>query len=142
MTFRPYELNAAPLYWLAGVLLVVMLVISAFIVSTASKAARLEYRLDEQGLTIAWGRGLTVPYEEIRGVQRIEGRPRLTRIVGTALPGVNVGTFNLSGVGRVRLYAGRIGDHLVIVDTIRLGRLGLTPDDPERFVEELRRRLR
>ena len=55
-----------------------------------------------------------------------------------ALPGVNVVTFNLAGVGRVRVYGGRIGDHLVMVDTTRFRRLGLTPDDPERFVEGLK----
>lgn len=141
MTFKPFELNPAPLYWVAAVVVVAELAIAAFLVSTAVKAARLEYRLDAHGLTIAWGQGLTIPYDEIRAVQRIEGEARINRVVGTGLPGVNVGTFNVAGVGRVRLYAGRVRDHLVIVDTARFGRLGLTPDDPERFVAELRRRL-
>lgn len=35
--------------------------ISALMVRSAVRAARLEYRLDERGLTIAWGRGFTIP---------------------------------------------------------------------------------
>lgn len=141
MTFKPFDLNPAPLYWVAAAVVVLALAVAAFMVSTAVKAARLEYRLDERGLTIAWGQGLTLPYDEIRAVRRIEGVERIRRVVGSGLPGANVGTFDVAGVGRVRLYAGRVQDHLVIIDTARLGRIGVPSDDPERFVVELRRRL-
>lgn len=141
MTFKPYKLDVMEIYGVVAILALVFLFLCGYLLTTAIRAARLEYRLDEQGLTIVWGRPLTIPYDAILSVRRVEGRPKLRRIVGTALPGLHEGSFTLAGVGAVRLYAGRIDDHLVIVEADRFGRLGLTPDDPDRFVAELRRRM-
>lgn len=141
MVFKPAGLSGTAMYWAVAAVLVPALVISAFMIQTAWRGARLEYRLEEGGLTIVWGRPIRVPYHEIQAVRHIEGRPRLRRIVGTAIGGLNVGRFHLAEVGTIRLYAGRIGQNLVVVDTVNHGRLGLTPENPREFVEELQRRI-
>lgn len=141
MVFKPFGLHPAPLYWLTGATAVLMLVLSAFMLQVAVRGSRLEYRLDDDGLTIVWGRGITVPYGDIEEVRRMEGQPRVRRQVGTAVGGLNVGRFHVEGVGSVRLYGGRVRNHLVIVDAGSRGRFALTPDDPDRFVAELTARL-
>lgn len=141
MVFKPFGLHAAPLYWVAAAVAVMMLVVTGFMVQVAVRGSRLAYRLDDHGLTIVWGRGITVPYGDIEGVQRVEGRPRVRRLVGTAVGGLNVGRFHVEGVGSVRLYGGRLQDRLVIVEAGSRGRFALTPDDPDRFVAELTARL-
>jgi len=141
VTFKPYRVETWELYALIGFIALALLFLVGFMLVTAARAARMEYRLDPDGLTIVWGEPRTIPYADIRSVERVEGRPRLRRIVGTAISGLHLGTFSLQGVGRVRLYAGRIDQHLVLVDAGPHGRLGLTPEDPDRFVAELRRRL-
>jgi hypothetical protein len=53
---------------------------------------------------------------------------------------VRYGRFASSALGPFRLYAWRQGPY-VLLET-DAGRVVLTPDDPERFVSELRSRLR
>src|SRR5690606_21313838 len=77
VVFKPFGLHPAPLYWLTGATAVLMLVLSAFMLQVAVRGSRLEYRLDDDGLTIVWGRGITVPYGDIEEVRRMEGQPRV-----------------------------------------------------------------
>lgn len=141
MVFKPFGLHAASLYWMTSAFVVLMVVVAGFMLQVAVRGSRLEYRLDDDGMTIVWGRPVTVPYGDIEAVERVEGRRRVRRQVGTAMGGLNVGRFHVEGVGTVRLYGGRVRDHLVIVDAGTRGRFGLTPEDPDRFVAELTARL-
>lgn len=141
MVFKPFGLHPAPLYWITAGTAVLLLVLTGFMLQVAVRGSRLEYRLEDHGLVIVWGRGIAVPYGDIEAVHRMEGRPRVRRQVGTAVGGLNVGRFHVEGVGSVRLYGGRVRDHLVIVDAGSRGRFALTPDDPDRFVAELTARL-
>ena len=84
---------------------------------------------------------MALPLPEIRSAEVLapqSGR-RWWRTNGTAMGAVRYGRFASRELGPFRLYAWRYGPY-VLLETAA-GRVVLTPDDPERFVAELRAKL-
>jgi hypothetical protein len=61
------------------------------------------------------------------------------RVAGTAYGDVAFGVFHSGGLGRFQLYAYRRSGYVLLEG--RDGRVVVTPDDPDRFVDEVRARL-
>lgn len=101
----------------------------------------MTYTLDTEALAIRPGFGkVTVPYEQIRAVELASPPGFPVRVFGAGLPGLQWGAFHWPKAGRsLRLYTTRIKP-LVLVRTDRRT-FGLTPEDGERFVAELSRRI-
>ncbi len=98
--------------------------------SVAGDAIRVERR---------WAAPIEIPLRTVHGAALLppQGGRRWWRTAGTDLGQVRYGRFASRELGEFQLYAWR-RDGYVLVET-HDGRLVLTPDEPERFVEEVRR---
>ena len=88
-----------------------------------------------------WAPAVELPLSEVRAAEVLApqyGR-RWWRTGGTAMGRTRYGRFASRELGRFRLWAWRYGPY-VLLETDE-GRVVLTPDDPERFVAEVRERL-
>jgi hypothetical protein len=132
----------ARIWWaIAGAVALVPLVAAgAYGVSWAYAPCAIS--VGESAITIErrWASPVEIALPEILGFERLDPRTfRPRRIAGVAAPGFSYGRFRSDGLGDFRLHAwNRCG--LVLLET-RSGRVIVTPDDPERFLEELRGRL-
>ncbi|HET9552018.1 MAG TPA: PH domain-containing protein [Anaeromyxobacteraceae bacterium] len=99
--------------------------------------------LDEEGVVIErrWAGPVTLPYGSIQDAEVLAaGYARgWWRENGTSLGPVRYGRFASRALGRFRLYAWREGP-FVLLETDE-GRVVLTPDEPEAFVEALGGRI-
>ncbi len=88
-----------------------------------------------------WAGPIEIPLRTVHGAALLpsQGGRRWWRTAGTDLGDVRYGRFASRELGAFQLYAWR-RDRYVLVET-HDGRLVLTPDEPERFVEEVRRGL-
>ena len=87
--------------------------------------ASLGYVIGEDGLIIRWAhKRYEIPWNEIKQVSRVSGRINLVNILGISWPGYAAGTYDLKGIGALRLFATRLKEILVI-DTGK-GMYGIT----------------
>lgn len=102
---------------------------------------QIRYTLTEESLVVSGGRvRLVLPYGQISRVQAepIKGGP--FRKFGAALPGLLWGKFHWRQAGgAVELYATR--QQPLVLITAGTKRVGITPEEQERFVAELSRRM-
>ncbi len=102
-------------------------------------AKNMEYALDENGLVIKWAFNTKkIPLEGIKGVRRTVGTSSM-KVIGASWPGFHLGSFtDPAGKGSVNLFATRLwGDILLIRTNWEV--IGITPADPDRFLDELHR---
>lgn len=99
------------------------------------------YELGPDHLVIRGGlRPVRIPYKEITAVERKEPQGSPLRIAGSNLPGLYWGKFSWSAVGpNLKLYATRLSPLVVVRAGKRV--LGLSPEDEDRFVQELSKRI-
>lgn len=100
----------------------------------------MEYELGERALLIHGSLSpIVLPYSEITGARIDHPAGSPLKVFGASLPGLYWGSFSWRPAGgRIKLCATRLRP-LVIVST-RKQTYGLSPQDPQRFVEELQRR--
>lgn len=104
-------------------------------------AKNLRYEIDEQNLTIKWAfNKKTIPLANIRGFNRIVGTSA-TKVVGASLPGLHMGSFtNPTGKGSINLFATRLWGEILLIRT-KWEVIGITPENPEEFLEDLTRKI-
>ncbi len=95
-----------------------------------------EYLLDDKGVTITRGRGITIPYEEITDVQYFERLPALSMRVGEAIGNRRNGTFTVANVGRGKVYAQDITRPALIIFTEKTF-YAITPENAQEFLAQL-----
>lgn len=139
--FKPYGLNVNLLWWIVGSIVIMMAGITLHIGKDAVRGSRLEYHISKEGIHIVWGKPITIPWNEIEDLRWNTSTGSLSRTVGTSVPGLHVGRFYLRGEGNLRLYAGKINGHLIVIQKVDGQRIGITPDDPERFLAAAKRYL-
>jgi hypothetical protein len=85
-----------------------------------------------------WVAPVEIPLSAVRAAEilRRDGVGRVWKVAGTAVGGTAYGRFRSSGLGDFRLYAWRRGPW-VLLETDG-GRIVLTPEEPERFVADVR----
>lgn len=120
---------AAVVLVLPGGLFVALHGFAPIAASVEADAIRVERR---------WAGRVVIPLRTVRSAALLplQRGTRWWRTAGTDLGDVRYGRFASRELGDFQLYAWR-RDPYVLVDTDE-GRLVLTPDDPERFVEEVR----
>jgi hypothetical protein len=99
-----------------------------------------EYLLDDAGVTITRGRGITIPYEKITDVQYFEKLPSLSQRVGESIGNKRNGTFTVAGVGRGKVYAQDITRSALIIfteDTF----YAITPENAQEFMAQIQEHL-
>lgn len=104
-------------------------------------AKNLQYVLDEKGLLIKWAfNKKRIPLEHIKGVRRTIGTSSL-KVVGASWPGFHLGSFtDPAGRGSVNLFATRLWGDILLIRT-KWEVVGITPEDPDQFLDELNRLL-
>ncbi|HLN61515.1 MAG TPA: PH domain-containing protein [Symbiobacteriaceae bacterium] len=121
--------------------LLVFVIVAAILVYYARLPRTIRYALTDEGLRVEGGRlRLLLPYDRITSVEQATPAGHPWRKFGASLPGLHWGHFSWRSVGGpLRLYATALKP-LVLV---RTGQdvYGLTPEEPERFVTELSRRI-
>lgn len=125
---------------LAAVVLLLLLGTMALMVGVAVGARMITYVLEDERLEVRLGWvKVRVPYGEIRAVELAEPRGYPIKVMGTSMPGFYWGRFGWKGAGAgLKLYS----TQLKPIVLVRTGRhtYGLTPEDQEGFVAELKRR--
>lgn len=103
-------------------------------------ARRLAYELGHDALVIHGGFSpVKIPYGRIQRISIVTPPGFPWRSFGVSMPGLHWGDFRWSSLGgSLKLYATRLRP-LVLIETGR-ERIGLTPEEPERFMAELERR--
>lgn len=101
----------------------------------------MEYILDENGLVIKWAfNKKKIPLESIKGFRRAVGTSSL-KVVGASWPGFHLGSFtDPAGRGSVNLFATRLWGDILLIRT-KWEVVGITPEDPDQFLDELNRLL-
>lgn len=96
---------------------------------------------DERGLIIHGGRlHLVLPYDRITSAEAAEPRGMPWRTFGAGMPGLYWGSFSWKAAGgSLKLYATRLKPLVLIRAEGKT--YGITPEDQERFVADLQRRL-
>lgn len=117
-----------------GVVLAVVLGLFGYFAWTAKN---LRYEIHDQSLIIKWAfNQKIIPVADIRGINRLVGTSG-TKVVGASLPGLHIGSFtNPAGKGTVNLFATRLWGEILLIRT-KLEIIGITPENPEEFLEEL-----
>lgn len=100
-------------------------------------ARTMEYSLDKNGLVIKWAfNKKKVLLANILGVRRGVGMSSL-KVVGASWPGFHIGSFtDPGGKGTVNMFGTRLWGDIIFVRT-KWEIIGITPEDPEAFLEEL-----
>lgn len=99
-----------------------------------------EYLLEDVGVIITRGRGITIPYEEITDVQYFERLPSLSMRVGESIGSRRNGTFTVAGVGRGKVYAKDITQPALIIFTEKTF-YAITPENAQQFMAQIEERL-
>jgi hypothetical protein len=142
-TYRPVEGGASP--WAPASFLLFLVPVVAMAIGIVIYYVRIPksicYYLADEGLLITGGwRRLMVPYSAITGAVEASPARGPWRKVGAAFPGLYWGSFSWRQAGpNLWLYATRYKP-LVLVSTAS-ATYGITPEESERFVAELTRRL-
>jgi len=125
-------LGAAALLLLVGALFAWLWALAPVAAQVAGEAVRVERRLAP---------AVEVPLAEVQAAEVLASQygRRWWRTGGTAMGQVRYGRFASRELGPFRLWAWRYGPY-VLLETDQ-GRVVLTPDDPERFVSEVRERI-
>jgi hypothetical protein len=76
---------------------------------------------------------IRIPRAEITRVYVLEHPTQGRRLMGTAMPGLYEGRWSFAETGRITLYC-TVQSRVVLIETVG-GKWGITPDDPERFVQ-------
>lgn len=124
---------------LAGILVPAGVILLMITVRRGSRI--LSYTLDQQGIEIriAWSR-VRLSYAQIESVEIASPRGFPFRTFGTSMPGLFWGSFAWKQAGPgLRLYATRYKP-LVLIRTGK-ATYGVTPEEDERFVADLRTRI-
>jgi len=134
---------------ISGTMIILVLVIvvgaaaSMYAVGTAGRFPQmLRYELGPDGLTIRTGfRPVHVPYAEVEQVKVASPRGFPVRIYGTAVGSLLWGRFRWPDAGpNLHLYCTRMKP-LVLLRLRDDRTIGITPEEDERFVTELRKRM-
>ncbi|MHB8170062.1 MAG: PH domain-containing protein [Thermincolia bacterium] len=98
----------------------------------------MEYRFEQDKLIIKYGLSKKViPLEKINGVEEHIGNWKALRNLGSSWPGLHLGSFQVMGVGDVKLYTTALKGKLMLLRT-GFELIGLSPADPEGFLQVLR----
>lgn len=102
-------------------------------------AGNMAYFLDKNELVIKWAfNKKKVPLANIKGVRRGVGMSSL-KIVGASWPGFHMGSFtDPGGKGSVNMFGTRLWGDIILIRT-KWEVIGITPEDPEAFLEELQK---
>ena len=123
------------------VLLLVMIVplaVSGLIIYSSYAAGRMEYVLGEDELRVSFPLSpLRVSYSKIRCARRVETSLHF-RLFGGSLPGAHWGTFTTSNLGNAQVYATRYKGEFVLLELSDGGKVLITPQEPDAFLEALR----
>lgn len=97
----------------------------------------LRYELEKDKLTIHWAfNKKEIQLKNICGINRAIGSS-VIKIMGASWPGFHFGTFsNPTGKGSVNLFATQVYGDIIFLKT-RWETIGITPENPEEFLEEL-----
>ena len=97
---------------------------------------RLYYEVDGDGMTIGWAfEKKAIPFSQVTDA-RLVFITGGTSISGAKWPGLNVGNFSCSELGRMKLYATDTTGGVIAITTDETT-YGITPADPERFLSRL-----
>lgn len=104
-------------------------------------AKNLEYRIKGEDLVI---RGAfnqkRIPLQSIREVRKVVGTSSM-KVVGASWPGFHWGTFtDPRGKGSANLYATRLWGDIILLQT-KWETIGITPENPDEFLDDLNRLL-
>ncbi|MGI6344147.1 MAG: PH domain-containing protein [Bacillota bacterium] len=122
------------------VLTLLSLAILGCILLWTAIAGKYEYLLDDTGVTITRGRGITIAYDEITDLQYFEQLPKLSMRVGESIGNKRNGTFTVAGVGRGKVYAQDITRSALIIfteDTF----YAITPENAQEFMAQIQEHL-
>lgn len=96
------------------------------------QGVRMDYSVSGDSVHISWFKGVNISRRDIKDVVILEDRPNMSKVVGVDLFNIRAGTYQLEGIGNVRMYAGDIKRKLVLVKTDGTTYC-ITPKDPEKF---------
>ncbi len=126
-----------------GTIVAVVLLLVGGLFATLHGLAPVAAVVDGDAIRVErrWAGPVEIPLSTIHGAEVLPSQRGLRwwRTAGTDLGDVRYGRFASRELGEFRLWAWR-RDPYVLLET-DAGRVVLTPDDPERFVDEVRRRI-
>jgi hypothetical protein len=99
----------------------------------------MRYEFGPQELTLRFGPILRyrIPYTDVRGVSQRDLNVQMWSSV--RWPGLALYKVPYAGMGAVRMCATRVNRGVVLIETIT-GPYGVSPAEPERFIDALRSR--
>ncbi|HLS90915.1 MAG TPA: PH domain-containing protein [Limnochordia bacterium] len=101
-------------------------------------ALTMRYDVTPQGLTIHFGPSrIEMARDEITEVEIHSSLTRARRLFGAALPGFYQGRWSFAETGPISLYATSL-DTLIVIETEK-ARYGISPENPEAFLQALER---
>lgn len=109
-----------------------------------SVRSNLQYVIDDRGLSVQYGVGrIDIPADDIASIGYVPQPPRMTRVGGAGMSGLQMGWYRLEDQGRIyRLTT--MGQNIVFVDTSPDAtvarsdtRYAFNPSNPQRFVQLL-----
>lgn len=128
--------SSKSLWWLVAFIGLISLVPILALGRAVVGRANLTYELTPSAVVIHYApANLTVPRQEITGVQVFDRLTEGRRVMGTGMPGLYQGKWSFRETGRITLYAS-VQQQIVVLQTAD-GPWGLTPADPEGFVRTL-----
>lgn len=118
--------------------IVVMFAITYYMIRITRTA---HYELTDDNLFIHGGLSpVSIPLHKITSAEHMEPSGLPIRLFGIGMPGLHWGTFSWNAVGpRLKLYATRLRPLVVLRAKGRTW--GITPQEPDTFLSELRKRL-
>lgn len=133
--------GAGPLIALLLIVLLTAGIVVGLIVYVFRVGRNIAYELGDDGVLIhgSW-RPVRIPYEKITGVRIANPDGVPWRLFGIGMPGLHWGSYGWKQAGpNLQLYATRLKPLVLISAGART--FGITPEDDERFVEELKKRI-
>jgi len=98
------------------------------------------YAVTGEGLVIRWGvyRKL-IPWNAFKSIERVKGWPKTWPVFGISWTGYCAGAFNVTGLGVMTIFGTELEDRLIVLRTA-MGIWGVTPAEPEEFLDMVQRR--
>jgi hypothetical protein len=139
LIFYAMDILFDPLILAIAVLIAVttIILIPIFYFYTPRKVI-MNQKLDSLIIDRKFGK-IRIPYDSIEDVA-FAGSPKIRKISGSAGLFGYFGSFVVDGIGKVKVFARRERD-FVLIKTNRRNYL-ISPENPDKFVEELKRRIR
>lgn len=147
MDVFPISPASAKPIWILGVVCVLIAVVLVALAYTAYSARHARVELDAERIRLVgdfWGRTIPLGLLDISGARRVDldSEPDYApkrRTLGTGLPGYASGWFRLRSGEKALVYLTRRRD-VVYIPTSDGYALLLSVEDPERFMDTLKRR--